>query len=69
MSSHLASQAKAIESQKSLKNVKSVVQLQAKQLSIANKETKTIVKEAIEHQKMRHQVSDVWSPISHLAFQ
>lgn len=61
--SHLASQSKARESQKALKNVETVVQLQAKQISIAHKESATMVQEAVERQKRKHQVSDICSSI------
>lgn len=61
--SHLASQSKARESQKALKNVETVVQLQAKQISIAHEESATMVQEAVERQKRKHQVSDICSSI------
>ena len=59
MASHLASQAKARESQKAAKNLESVVEKQAKQISCAKEETQAIVEEAVEQQKTKHQVSDV----------
>lgn len=61
--SHLASQSKARESQKALKNVETVVQLQAKQISIAHEESATMVQEALERQKRKHQVSYICSSI------